>query len=128
MELIFQKRDDGCNGNGALWDIVKRATNNIEFAINVANAATTYVLTVNNALDNNWHHLAFIRNGTIMVAYKDGILVANTTSATIVNVSNTANLGISTGACSPFIAGGGFFTGSLDEVRLCEYFVEPKPK
>jgi hypothetical protein len=115
-EIVFEKRDDGCS-DGKLWAIRKTAANELGFNINVP-GPTSQDVFIANAFDNNWHHVAFIRNGMQMLAYKDGQLVASLNTTSVEDVNNTANLGIGTGACSSFLPGGGFFTGSLDEVRI----------
>jgi gliding motility-associated-like protein len=77
---------------------------------------TDYVILRGNAIvdDNRWHHLASVRNGTSLSLYVDGVLDATTTISGTQNVSNTAALAIAESpACS-----GGWFTGSIDEVRL----------
>jgi Concanavalin A-like lectin/glucanases superfamily/Secretion system C-terminal sorting domain len=117
-ELILDKRDDGCVGTGAMWGIEKLVDNSVNFFLNVSGGGLTYVVNISNSADNNWHHLSFVREGINMLAYKDGILAGTISTSVVRNVSNTANLGIGTGPCGPFIAGGGFPTGNLDEIRL----------
>jgi hypothetical protein len=116
-EILFSKRDDNC-GDGNLWAITKTSGNEINFELNIPNSEAVYSLLIPNAFDNTWHHFSFVRNGTQMQAYKDGMLQGVLTTPSIEDVSNSSNLQLGTGPCSPFLPGGGFFTGSLDEIRL----------
>lgn len=117
-EIMLEKRDDGCNGNGALWAIRKKADNSIRTEINANGGGFTYTITLANAFDNNWHHLVFQRNGSQMLTYKDGILVGTISTDLVRDVSNSANLIIGPGPCGPFLPNGGFFNGSIDELRF----------
>ena len=61
--------------------------------------------------DGRWHHLAGVRNGSLLTIYVDGI--AQTTVTNGNGASPTAPLGIGS-----FGNGSYFWPGSLDEVRL----------
>ncbi len=114
-ELIFEKRDDNC-GDGQNWS-VRKAADQIYLEVNVP-GPTSDVVTIPNASDGKWHHIIFARTATQLSGFKDGILIA-TTSTPAQNVNNSAPVQIGTGPCSPFFPGGnGFFNGSLDEIQF----------
>lgn len=114
-ELIIDKRDDNC-ADGQNWAIRKSAVGQVFFEVNIPGPSSDFVV-IPQVTDGKWHHIAFVRTDSRLNAYKDGILV-DTRVAVPQNVNNTANLKFGTGPCSPFLGGGGFFTGSLDEIRL----------
>lgn len=66
-------------------------------------------VTVN---DDAWHHGVFIRNGTSLAVYVDGVLDTTGTANTLANVSNSEPLRIGDSVCN------NDYVGNLDEVRL----------
>lgn len=118
QEIFVSKRADGCDGTGALWGITKLSNNSISCELNVSGGGLTYYINIPNAFDNNWHHLGYVRDGTNLLVYKDGVLVGTTTTVTVRDVDNSSALGIGTGVCSPFMPGGGYPTATFDEIRL----------
>ena len=68
--------------------------------------------------DTSWHHLAATYDGTNMKIYIDGVLDAQTTaSLTIPDSSQNLLIGSNYGASETGSAGG-YFAGSLDELRI----------
>lgn len=114
-EILMSKRDDGC-GDGQLWGIYKIPAGSVYLELHNPGNINQRI-SVPNVLDGKWHHLSFIRNGTQLLGFRDGIQVDNH-SATPINVNNSAALTIATGACAPFIAGGGLFEGKIDEFEI----------
>ncbi len=114
-EIIFDKRDDNC-ADGPNWAIRKNLAGEVFFEVNVPGPSSDFVV-IPNVSDGKWHHIAFIRTATQISAFKDGML-AESKAAITQNVSNSANFQLGTGPCSPFLAGGGFFSGSLDEIKM----------
>lgn len=114
-EIIFDKRDDNC-ADGQNWAIRKSLAGEVYFEVNVPGPSSDLVV-IPNVSDGKWHHIAFIRTAAQITAFKDGMLT-DTKAAVAQNVNNSANFQLGTGPCSPFLAGGGFFSGSLDEIRM----------
>ncbi len=114
-EIIFDKRDDNC-ADGPNWAIRKNLAGEVFFEVNVPGPSSDFVV-IPNVSDGKWHHIAFIRTATQISAFKDGML-AESKAAITQDVSNSANFQLGTGPCSPFLAGGGFFSGSLDEIKM----------
>ena len=111
----MSKRDDGC-GDGQLWGLYKVPTGTVYLELHNPGNINQRI-SIPNVIDGKWHHLSFVRNGTQLLGYKDGIQVDNNT-ATPINVNNSAALSIGTGACAPFITGGGLFEGKVDEFKI----------
>ncbi|NNV56885.1 LamG-like jellyroll fold domain-containing protein [Limnovirga soli] len=114
-EILMSKRDDGC-GDGQLWGVYKVPSGTVYLELHNPGNINQRI-SVPNVLDGKWHHISFIRNGTQLSGFRDGIQVDNH-SATPINVNNSAALTIATGACAPFIAGGGLFEGKIDEFEI----------
>ena len=76
--------------------------------------------TVSNSHDNNWHHMAVVRDNGTLRAYRDGV-ASGTTASNSISLGN-ASFNIAIGAHEP--NGGGPFTGYIDDFRLsnsCRY-------
>jgi hypothetical protein len=115
VEIIFDKRDDNC-ADGPNWSILKDLAGQIFCEVNVPGPSSDFVV-IPNVSDGKWHHIAFIRTATQISAFKDGILIESK-AAVAQNVNNSAGFQLGSGPCGPFVAGGGFYSGSLDEIRL----------
>lgn len=68
-----------------------------------------------NLNDGNWHHVAYVKNGTSHRLFIDGAVVASTTES-FTGASNTADLSIG----RDIFSSGGFryLNGNLDELRI----------
>lgn len=110
---------DAYQGNGILWSDVAFNANDFTLAIlndhlsfydgsgNISTEGTTILN------DDLWHHIAVVRNGVLGTTslYVDGMLDASNTCN---NVELNENPEIVIGG-NPF---GGYFNGSIDEVRI----------
>ncbi|MBK6997592.1 MAG: LamG domain-containing protein [Lewinellaceae bacterium] len=67
--------------------------------------------SINTLADGNWHHIAFVRNGTSLRFYVDGVLDLATFSSQ--NFDNPAKITLGNIVC-----GGQNFAGSMDEIRI----------
>jgi hypothetical protein len=69
--------------------------------------------------DGLFHHVAFVRRGTNLVFYIDGVLdvASSASSGTVSRINNTANLTAGKGVCVG-IDGTSPLTGQLDEITL----------
>jgi hypothetical protein len=76
------------------------------------NTGTSYNIagTVTDLL-NRWHHIAFVRNGSLFTLYYDGQSIGTPVSSAGAISSGTTNLGIGG-------YGGNFFTGYISNVRI----------
>ncbi|HSI20581.1 MAG TPA: LamG domain-containing protein [Verrucomicrobiae bacterium] len=72
------------------------------------NPSLSSTVTVN---DNLWHHVAFVKSGSTLRLYVDGVANGSTTDTTTGDTTNASPLTI--GA-----RGTNYFQGSLDEVRI----------
>lgn len=73
-------------------------------------------------LDDNWHHIVFRRQGTKVVAARDGIIVNTFTSSGVTNISNSAQLKFVGGPCVG-TDGTIRYTGLLDDIRFYNRFL-----
>jgi hypothetical protein len=87
-----------------------------KFAFGVGNPSTT-IQSTTSIRDGNWHHCVATRQQTtgIMSVYVDGAL-----EATGIGSRNTLNASsrLLFGAVSTLTPGGGFFNGSLDDIKI----------
>lgn len=60
---------------------------------------------------NVWNHVAIVRNVNDLTIYLNGVSIGNTTVAGAVSFSNSFSIGSNN-------AGGNFYSGSLDEIRI----------
>lgn len=104
------------NGSGATpyaYNIRYRNDDNRILAARYDGSNAPNVTSVSTFNDDQWHHLAFIKNGSSLLLYVDGLL----------EVTNTDNTSSTTLSSSPLTLGARFttnqrFTGELDEVRI----------
>ncbi len=66
--------------------------------------------------DGTWHHVAFVRSGTSLTFYIDGVASGSKTDSFITNVNNADNLTI--GGFGSTCSTNQNFVGSLDELRI----------
>src|SRR5207245_7796000 len=69
--------------------------------------------------DGVFHHVAFVRQGTNVVFYIDGVLdvATNVLSGSINRINNTTDLTMGRNACTG-VAGLNPFTGQMDEISI----------
>jgi hypothetical protein len=97
---------------------IKTGKINVEFiSNNLCNNQVEYIGTNTTVADGNWHHVAFVRSGTNILGYVDGVLDINIGNAHLFNFSNSAKIIIGNQACSIFNSNT-YFTGNLDDVRI----------
>ena len=92
----------------------------IVFGNNTQNITNNFTFS-SSGHDNNWHHYAFVRDGTTLRAYRDGVASSDTGTGFSGTFGNSG-MRVIIGAHEP--GGGGAFNGLLDEVRLsnnCRY-------
>lgn len=99
----------------SFWNISVDANSGGVLTAEIDNNNVNYnVVNSIGAVNNGqWHHAVITRSGTVMTVHVDGIFSNSGSTAGITNVSNASNLNFGTGPCS-----GGFFFGSIDEVRI----------
>lgn len=67
--------------------------------------------------DDQWHHIAFVKNGTTLLLYVDGVLENSAPDNSVASTTNNSGLFLGR-------RGGGFdnyWTGSMDELRIWNY-------
>lgn len=121
IEMWAQTRDSNCAliGKRAIcncdnfWNFfLENGRLKAEFSTSGACDEYLYVVGTNNTLaDGNWHHIAFVRNNSILLFYVDGVLDLTTFSSQ--NFNNPAKISIGNIVC-----GGLNFGGSMDEIRI----------
>lgn len=112
--LIDQTDSAGANVNTSFM-LEYTAANKLQVtAMNAVTPLSNYIQVASTAAvtDNNWHHVAMVRNGTALNVYLDGVPVISTTINFTVNPSAQP---LSVGAMSSF---GLSLNGYLDEVRI----------
>ena len=131
LELWFRANQDDCNGNASLIDLpnclrlgfkdnkltVRSYQRNIDergvetFDVKLDDE----VLSNQNLIDNNWHHLALnVRRGSSAVAYIDGAAVKTLPESRIPALASS-NLYVGRG-----------FAGGIDDVRIWNAALESK--
>ncbi len=80
-------------------------------------AGTSAVITATGTYnDNQWHHVAFLKNGATLYLYIDGILNGTTPDVSSGTTSNSSPLYI---ACRGDFSGSvNFFTGTVEELQI----------
>lgn len=104
------------NGAGATpyaYNIRYRNDDNRILAARYDGSNAPNVTSVSTFNDDQWHHVAFVKNGSSLLLYVDGLL----------EVTSTDNTSSTTLSSSPLTLGARFttnqrFTGELDEVRI----------
>ncbi len=108
--LIGKRAICGCDN---FWNFfLENGRLRAEFS--ASNTCSNYLNVVgsNNTLaDGNWHHIAFVRNGTSLRFYVDGVLDLSTFSSQDFNNPTKITLG-------NIVCGGQNFAGSMDEIRI----------
>ena len=115
-ETVFNKRL-GC-GAGSTWAVAADTT--ISFGLRQGGvAAATSARSTTRIDDGAWHHFAGVRQGVTARVYVDGQLDEQSSGATVLDVSNTADVTFGTGPCDPFTGDPSrAFIGSVDEVMV----------
>jgi hypothetical protein len=110
-QTLVSKRS-GCAAS-SFWNVRLTATGEVSFEVCEAAGPVNLfsVVTPGSYIDNQWHHVACVRNGTNMRIHMDGYIVATLTTPVITSISNTALLKIGQSSCSNFV-------GWMDETRL----------
>jgi hypothetical protein len=119
-QIIVSKRA-GCTGS-SLWNLqIDQSGRLIIEAIGEGNIGSINATsTQTNFDDNNWHHIAWARNGLIHSLYADGNLLLTTNSGALSSYNNTANLHIGKSDCSDitFDWAASYLKGTVDEFRI----------
>lgn len=109
---------DWATGKGLVSDTNDFGTSALggKFAFGVGNPSTT-IQSTTSIRDGNWHYCVATRQQTtgIICVYVDGVLeAAGTGSRNTLNASSRLLFG----AVSTLTPGGGFFNGSLDDIKI----------
>lgn len=107
-DLTLVSKRPICNVS-PFWTLSTRVDGKIFGEINGGNGGT-FVLSTNTVNNNQWTHVAFVREGTKLLLYINGVLDQSQTH-TSQNVDNTSSVLIGKSACTKF-------KGSLDEIRV----------
>ena len=103
---------DGGNGIAQGFRVVYRPTDAHQLRFRIADATSAQTVDTAAVNDGAWHHFAFVRMGTSMLAYEDGAQVGTATTATTLDLSSA----------SGFVLGSrgldSFYEGGLDEVSF----------
>jgi prepilin-type N-terminal cleavage/methylation domain-containing protein len=75
---------------------------------------TTYVSATGGTIDNNWHYLTGVYDGSYIYLYVDGVFISKT--AQTGDISGTINVKI--GRAGDFITAGYWFNGLIDEAQI----------
>jgi hypothetical protein len=113
--------DKDGGGSNDYWTVYMTSTGTIQTDLRNGAGATTNVTTTKTFNDGNWHHLAYVRSGTNIYLYVDGLVAASGTK-TAFTFNNAVSLGIGN-ASSP--VGGQYFKGQIDDVRVYNYALTP---
>jgi hypothetical protein len=125
-EEAFLGRRATCDANSPFWEIrIGGGTSgnpppgflHIELDRG-GGTAPDYVDSSTNFNDGLWHHVAWVRKGTDLSLYVDGVLDGYVNTGTVDNVANTDSLILGTSVCQPSNDGTQPFSGAVDELDL----------
>ena len=110
-KALISKRPT-CDASNSFWNLKVNSTGHLEVEMNEP-GQVNYVSDASNTTinDNNWHHIAVVREGTALKIYIDGV-PDFTATVPLTNLTNTANLILGNYICT------GYFSGQMDEVRI----------
>jgi hypothetical protein len=114
VQSVLGQLNAAGNNSSISFGIFINATNNV--VGRVAIGSTIYNVTSTGTISDTttWHHLGFVRDGTSLRMYIDGV-ADGVTNSVIGSINNsTTNLGI--GASGDFI--GSYWNGGIDEVGI----------
>jgi hypothetical protein len=83
------------------------------FAARFDGSASPQVVSVSTINDDTWHHVAFVREASVLNLYLDGLLEASTPDTTIGVTANSSALYLGNRGGSMF-----FFSGVIDEAGI----------
>jgi hypothetical protein len=110
-KVLMSKRPT-CDANNNFWNLLVNADGKLQIEMRqVGNLNTTVVSSAASVHDNNWHHVAVVRNGSNLKMYIDGVENISV-SVSMTNYDNSANLILGNSICNSY------FVGQLDEVRI----------
>ncbi len=99
-------------GHTSFWNIYMNSGKIYSEVDQDANATNFIALNGTKVVnDNHWHHIAFVRNGTNISLYIDGIQNGSVNGSGIANITNTGKIQIGNNCSS-------YFNGSIDELRI----------
>lgn len=112
MTIISQEVGNFANSQSFLLNIAS-PTPSIDYYNSSIGGSAAMINNNTNVLDNQWHHLALVRNKFNAYLYSDGLLKATYSDWKALNISNNA----------PFVIGshisyGRSYTGYMDSFRI----------
>jgi hypothetical protein len=119
IQRIMDK--DGGAGND-YWTVYVTLGGTIEADLRNGAGSTTNVITSKTFNDGNWHHVVFVRSGSNLTIYVDGMVAASGTKTTF-TFNNANAFAIGNAAVS---VSGQYFTGKIDDVRVYRYGLTQK--
>ena len=90
--------------------------------IRIGGTTTTLIATSGNLATGTWHHAALTYDGATMRLYLDGVEVGSTALSGVVDTN--ASIPVTVGAQPPG-AGGRYFDGLIDDVRILQRPMSP---
>ena len=126
LQSVLTKRESTCN-IGSFWDIARGGVIAAVGFNEVAGGSNPVILnTVSaNPLDGQFHHVAWVRQGTLISWYVDGVFDVSTNSPTVTNLVNADPFLMGTGPCVAVSPAFGEFNGLLDEVEIYDRALTP---
>ena len=108
--IIGKRPSCGC---GNFWNI-RLNNGNAQVELSADGSCNNYVnfngsATIN---DGAWHHIAFVRTGTFLQLFVDGVLDFSTTTGSIHDFNNTGSMAIGNCTCNANLE------GYVDEIRI----------
>lgn len=120
-ETYIAGNDDQYSGSrNGVWSIFRASTSGIFYfwvrndSGSTANASLTSSDANTYIFDNNWHHVACVKNGSTLSIYADGVLRGTTGTAPSGNYTGNYNLRLGMNPATVFAP----FTGYIDEFRV----------
>jgi hypothetical protein len=114
-ETIMGKRV-GCGGS-SFWNLrLNGGGVYVEMFPNGSSSDVVGFTSTRTINDNQFHHVALVRNRLSTSLYIDGMLDTTASTIAVVTLNNTASMLMGTGPCS--CCGVSSFTGQLDEISI----------
>ncbi len=117
LEYIYGKGSDATNENMS-YVLQINADNTLTASVVINNSIKATITSSQSIEDTLWHHIAFLRNGSNLLLYIDGVQsgsLAGVTSMDGLSVSNGSGESFSIGALGSLESN--YFNGYVDEFR-----------
>jgi hypothetical protein len=117
--MIWQESGKNGSGDNQTWLRMGDNTTDRRLRFTIEDGTGSAIINMGASgfvADNQWHHIAAVRQGTTTLVYIDGVQKGSLTTSNLKVVSNDQNfkIGVQEGASS----NSSFFNGEIDDVII----------